>query len=81
MAKEHIGTMPCPCCDEPAEIREQRNGRTYILCNSPVCGFQGFTRSAGADAGMRKKMTPKPAAAPVPPEQPTKKGFLDDLKF
>lgn len=93
MAKPEIGKIPCPCCGEDASVREQKNGRSYLLCNSAICGFQGFTRSSDADKSMRARMkinTPQPAAAPVPlnatapataPAQipPKKKGFFDDL--
>lgn len=67
MAKEHIGHIACPCCGEDAEVREQKNKRAYVLCTSAVCGFQGFTRSQGADQGMRAKMKPK---ANIPPPAP-----------
>lgn len=92
MAKPHIGHIPCPCCGEDAEVREQKNKRAYVLCSSSVCGFQGFTRSEGADQGMRAKMKPKqneptPAEAPgqgtdsAPATTPTnpKKGFFDGI--
>lgn len=91
MAKESIGTVACPACSEQAEVRTQKNGRAYVLCNDPMCGFQGFTRSAHADLKLRAKMTPSankensPApAAPQPPPQPQpqppkRKGFFDDL--
>lgn len=88
MAKPEIGKIPCPCCGEDASVREQKNGRSYLLCNSAVCGFQGFTRSADADKAMRGRMktaapiTPTPPAAPAPapaPIPPKKKGFFDDL--
>jgi hypothetical protein len=88
MAKPEIGTLDCPCCGEPASVREQKNGRSYLLCNSPVCGFQGFTRSNDADKNLRGRMKanqppaadPAPAPAPQPaPQPPKKKGFFDDL--
>lgn len=93
MAKDHIGHAPCSCCGEPAEVREQKNGRVYLLCQSPVCGFQGFTRSEGADKSLRARMTPKKnetppaeaqgqgtgsAPATTPANQP-KKGFFDGI--
>ncbi|HLO62897.1 MAG TPA: hypothetical protein VK165_08020 [Azonexus sp.] len=83
MAKDHIGHIACPCCGEDAEVREQKNKRAYVLCTSALCGFQGFTRSTGADQGMRAKMKPKAApVAPAPDPAPTpepKKGFFDDI--
>lgn len=88
MAKPTIGHVACPCCGEDADIREQKNGRSYLLCNSPVCGFQGFARSNDADKNLRSKMKPltapaadpKPAQAATPnPEPPKRKGFFDDL--
>jgi hypothetical protein len=92
MAKPEIGKLDCPCCGEPASVREQKNGRAYLLCNSPVCGFQGFTRSPDADKHLRARMKvdptvepekapkPQPAPAPAPaPQPPKKKGFFDDL--
>lgn len=89
MAKPEIGKIPCPCCGEDASVREQKNGRSYLLCNSAICGFQGFTRSADADKSMRARMkatapTPPadPAPQPAPPAaNPKKKGFFDDLAF
>lgn len=80
MAKVDIGHVDCPCCGESAKVREQKNGRAYLLCNSPVCGFQGFTRSADADKSMRGRMKPvaQPDPAPQPDPQP-KKGFFDGL--
>lgn len=91
MAKAEIGKIACQCCGEPASVREQKNGRSYVMCNSPVCGFQGFTRSADADKNLRGKMTTcqpetkipvqnaPPAADQIPPQPPKKKGFFDDL--
>jgi hypothetical protein len=88
MAKPEIGKIPCPCCGEDASVREQKNGRSYLLCNSAICGFQGFTRSADADKAMRSRMKtaapiiptqtaePIQATAPIPPK---KKGFFDDI--
>lgn len=93
MAKEHVGHVACPCCGEDAEVRIQKNGRSYLLCQSVLCGFQGFTRSAGADQALRGRMKPKtnepPAAvaqgqgtgsapATTPANQP-KKGFFDGI--
>lgn len=90
MAKESIGKINCPACNEQADVREQKNGRAYVLCNDPMCGFQGFTRSDHADKKLRGRMTanaapaqtPAPAAAPQPtaqPQPPKRKGFFDDL--
>lgn len=83
MAKPEIGKIACPCCGEDASVREQKNGRTYLLCNSAVCGFQGFTRSSDADKAMRSRMKPKqeqpPAPTPPAPQPPKRKGFFDDL--
>lgn len=94
MAKPEIGKIPCPCCGEDASVREQKNGRSYLLCNSAICGFQGFTRSSDADKAMRSRMktntTPPTVAAPVPgnakapatapaPQPPKRNGFFDDL--
>ncbi|WP_295002941.1 hypothetical protein [uncultured Dechloromonas sp.] len=93
MAKDHVGHVSCPCCAEDAEVREQKNGRAYVLCTSPLCGFQGFTRSDGADQSLRGRMKPKlnitpPAAAPgqgtgsAPETKPAdnpKKGFFDGI--
>jgi predicted RNA-binding Zn-ribbon protein involved in translation (DUF1610 family) len=67
VAKEHVGHVACPCCGEDAEVREQKNGRSYLLCQSVLCGFQGFTRSDGADKALRGRMKPK--AAPVPDQK------------
>lgn len=90
-ADKAIGHVVCQACGELAEVRTQKNGRAYTLCQHPDCGFQGFTRSASADAKLRAKMTPKaaPAAAPAaapkttPPATPTttapKKGFFDGI--
>lgn len=61
MAKDHVGHVACPCCGEDAEVREQKNGRSYLLCQSALCGFQGFTRSDGADKALRGRMKPKAA--------------------
>lgn len=89
MAKPNIGHLACPACGEDADVREQKNGRAYLLCNSAICGFQGFARSADADKSLRarmKQINPQPVAAPVPENvpvpaaaQPKKKGFFDDL--
>lgn len=82
MSKPEIGQMACPCCGEAASVREQKNGRSYLLCNSAVCGFQGFTRSADADRHLRAKMKPHQEQPPAPAaanEPPKKKGFFDDL--
>lgn len=88
MAKPEIGKIPCPCCGEDASVREQKNGRSYLLCNSAICGFQGFTRSADADKAMRSRMKtnqeqpPAPATDPIQPpapQPPKRKGFFDDL--
>lgn len=92
MAKDHVGHVACPCCGEDAEVREQKNGRTYLLCQSTFCGFQGFTRSDGADKSLRGRMKPKthttpPAAAPgqgtgsapatTPASETKKRSFFD----
>lgn len=69
MAKTSIGTIDCPACGNPAEVRETKHGRAYALCQDTECGFQGFTRSAGADQKMRSRMKPH-AAAPAPQEAP-----------
>ena len=91
MAKPNIGHLDCPACGEDADVREQKNGRAYLLCNSAICGFQGFARSADADKSLRARMkptpTPPPVAAPAagtvqppaPETLPKKKGFFDDL--
>ena len=84
MAKAEIGKIPCQCCGEPASVREQKNGRAYVMCNSPVCGYQGFTRSADADKSLRSRMTanqeqPAPTADQEQPAPKPKKGFFDDL--
>lgn len=95
MAKPEIGKIPCPCCGEDASVREQKNGRTYLLCNSAICGFQGFTRSADADKAMRSRMKPNQEQPPAEVKKPTpeemnkqgqqqiqppkKRSFFDDL--
>lgn len=90
MAKPNIGHLACPACGEDADVREQKNGRAYLLCNSAICGFQGFARSADADKSLRarmKQITTPPVAAPgagtvqLPATEtlPKKKGFFDDL--
>lgn len=83
MARAEIGKIVCQCCGEPASVREQKNGRAYVMCNSPICGFQGFTRSADADKALRARMIQAPAAeqpaAPPAPQPKPKKGFFDDL--
>lgn len=85
MARESVGNVACPCCGEQADVRVQKNGRSYVMCNDPMCGFQGFTRSDHADQKLRSRMTAKaPAAAPdKKPEAPQppapKKGFFDGL--
>lgn len=93
MADKAIGHVTCQACGEQAEVRTQKNGRAYTLCQHPDCGFQGFTRSASADAKLRAKMTPKAAApaaeqkpapaakpaAPVPTTTAPKKGFFDGI--
>lgn len=88
MARAEIGTVDCQCCGEKASVREQKNGRAYVVCNSPVCGYQGFTRSSDADRALRAKMAPaiaapvdaepKKPAEPAPQPKP-KKGFFDEL--
>lgn len=94
-ADKCIGHVVCQACGEQAEVRTQKNGRAYTLCQHPDCGFQGFTRSASADAKLRAKMTPK-AAAPAaedskivdrsqqktrtaPTTTAPKKGFFDGI--
>lgn len=72
MAKPTIGHVDCPCCGESADVREQKNGRAYMLCNSPVCGFQGFTRSEGAHKSLTAKMR-----APGTTKPAEKKGIFD----
>jgi len=88
MANPDLGFIPCPCCDEPAPVREAKGGKVYFVCTSPVCGTQGFTRSADADKKLRAKMKPiqaekkaVDAPVPVPAPQPRakKKGIFDDL--
>lgn len=79
MPKVDVGHVDCPCCGEPAKVRDQKNGRAYMLCTSPVCGFQGFTRSDDADRHLRTKM--RPIAQAVQELDQPKKGFFDDLKF
>ena len=92
MAKDHVGHVACPCCGDDAEVREQKNGRSYLLCQSALCGFQGFTRSDGADKALRGRMKPKnippvqeqqgqgAGSAPVtPPAQSTKKRSFFDV--
>lgn len=87
MSKNEIGRMDCPCCGEDASVRQQKNGRAYVMCNSAVCGFQGFTRSADADRHLRAKMKQAAADAPAqdqkqpdqPAPQPRRKGFFDGI--
>lgn len=86
MARESIGTVPCQACGEPAEVRIQKNGRSYVLCNDPLCGFQGFTRSDHADKKLRGRMIAKAAPAAADqvadqdqPTNQTKKGFFDGI--
>lgn len=81
MAKETIGHVDCPACGEQADVREAKSGKAYVMCPSPVCGFQGFARMADSDRALRAKMRPKApaAAAPGTTDQPKKKGFFDDL--
>lgn len=84
MARESIGTVACPACGEPADVRIQKNGRSYVMCNDSLCGFQGFTRSDHADQKLRGRMTAKAAPAETPPADPApqpapKKGFFDGI--
>ena len=90
MANPDLGHISCPCCDEPAPIREAKGGKVYFVCTSPVCGIQGFTRSVEADKKLRAKMkpiksektaidTPVRILPPAATLATKKKGFLDDL--
>ena len=82
MANPDIGLIPCPCCGEDAKVRESgKNGRAYMLCTSPVCGFQGFARSDGAHQGMTKRMRKIQQQAAALPDEKPKKGMFDDLAF
>lgn len=82
-----MGHIPCPCCGEDAHVREAKGGKAYLVCDSVICGFQGFARSADADRLLRGKMkpinaAPAPAAAPAPKQDPKpvpKKGSFRDL--
>lgn len=81
MAREVLGTMPCPECGHPhAEIKHQKDGeRLYRYC--PECNVQVFARTERQEAAMRRAITPKepdtttegqharaePENAPVPP--------------
>jgi len=40
----------CPTCDEPKDVRVDRNKKYYIICEQP-CGLQLFVRRA---EGMRR---------------------------
>jgi hypothetical protein len=86
MARETIGHVSCPCCQEDAHVREAKGGKVYIVCDSPVCGFQGFARSTDADRLLRGKMKPLAYAAALPVPEPkttqkpeAKKGTLREL--
>lgn len=88
MANADIGHIDCPACGEQANVRESKNHKAYIMCPSPVCGFQGFARGGDSDKHIRAKMKPvgQPEPEPQPQPQPTpvpvkKKGFFDDLAF
>jgi predicted nucleic acid-binding Zn-ribbon protein len=67
MAREVLGTMPCPECGHPhAEIKHQKGGeKLYRYC--PECNVQVFARTERQEAAMRRAITPKePAAEPAP---------------
>jgi hypothetical protein len=66
--KKVIGHIDCPICKyEQQEVREDRNGKPYIVCDE--CGMQLFTRQAKAmnllRAGMKAIHNP-PANSGMP---------------
>jgi hypothetical protein len=89
MANNDIGDFDCPACGESAAVRQAKTGKVYIMCRSPVCGFQGFARGTDSDAHIRRKMRQigagpapdetKPATNTPPATPPKRKGFFDDL--
>lgn len=69
MAREVLGTMACPECGGPAEVKKQKNGLAYRWCMD--CNAQYFPRTAEAsDRLLAKCGAAKPAPAPVPKAEP-----------
>lgn len=69
MAREVLGTMACPECGGPAEVKKQKNGLAYRWCID--CNAQYFPRTAEAsDRLLTKCGAAKPAPAPVPKADP-----------
>lgn len=67
MAREVLGTMACPECGGPAEVKQQKNGLAYRWCMD--CNAQYFPRTAEAsDRLLAKCGAAKPA--PVPKADP-----------
>lgn len=60
MAREKLGTMPCPECGHPeAEIKRQKCGvKIYRYC--PECNAQFFARTPAQEAAMLKIINQNP---------------------
>lgn len=93
MANETIGKKECPNCGLDGDVRLDKHGKAYFLCNDEECGYQAFTRRAVASEKMKAKMRPTlpPESPPMPEKKPAiklpkvqplptplkPKGFLD----
>lgn len=52
MAKTVKGKFPCPLCSRPLEVRTDRSGKPYCVCNS--CGHQWFIRGKRGIERLRR---------------------------
>lgn len=85
MAKEIIGTCPCPECGmSGAEVKKTKAGLAYRWC--PECHAQYFPRCTATSARLLEKCgikpepvrepepeAPKPSLAPAPVQEPKAK--------
>ncbi len=52
MAETLRGKFPCPLCSRPLEVRIDRTGKPYCVCNS--CGIQLFIRGKRGVERLRR---------------------------
>jgi folate-dependent tRNA-U54 methylase TrmFO/GidA len=75
MANETIGKKECPNCGLDGDVRLDKHGKAYFLCNDEECGYQAFTRRMIASEKMKAKMRPimLPESPPMPEKKAVKK--------
>lgn len=78
MAKgDRLGVAACPCCDQQAEVNEDKTGKPLLFCRHG-CRLQLFTRNEAQAAGLLRKVRPVTPAAQdnTPPATPPATGGL-----